>query len=314
MNTKIKQTIGVTRKMKRKFITITLMLLSFDLYINCCFAEKFENKTPYEIIELSPDSDWRDIDLANTLYITLEGGLVVVELAHSFAPRHVNNTKKLVREGIFNDTSFYRVIDGFVAQGGPTELKDVNKPKIGKLTINAEFTLDKKIPGIFTPLAGFDGYAAEVGYVDGFAIGRNTQKNKNWLLHCYGAFAMGRANEANSGGTELYIVIGTAQRYLDRNTKVFGRVISGMEHIQALKRSTGLKGARDMQGKNKIINISVASDLKAEQLIPLQVMRTDSDSFKALIKSRKNRNGEWFLYQHNYIDVCSVAVPVRPGN
>jgi peptidylprolyl isomerase len=291
---------------------ITLILLSFNVFINCYADEK--SKTPYEIIDQAPNSDWRDVNLEDTLYITLENGVVVVEMAKKFAPGHVNNTKKLVREGVFNNTSFYRVIDGFVAQGGPTELKDANKPKIGKLTIDAEFTLDKKTPGIFTPLAGFDGYAAEVGYVDGFAIGRNKDQNKNWLLHCYGAFAMGRANEANSGGTELYIVIGTAQRYLDRNTTVFGRVISGMEHIQALKRSTGLKGARGMQGKNKIINISVASDLNAEQLVPLQVMRTDSKSFKTLIKSRKNRNGEWFLYQHNYIDVCSVAVPVRSGN
>ena len=274
-------------------------------------AEKIKNKTPYEIINQSPDADWRDINLANTLYITLEKGVVVVELADKFAPGHVNNTKKLVREGVFNDTSFYRVIDGFVAQGGPTELNEKNKPKTAKLTIDAEFTFDGITPGIFTPLAGYDGYAAEVGYVDGFAVGRNKDRTKNWLLHCYGAFAMGRANKANSGGTELYIVIGTAQRYLDRNTTVFGRVISGMEHVQALNRSSGLKGERDMQGKNKIINVNVASDLKAEQLLPLQMMKTDSDSFKALIKSRKNRTGEWFLYQHDYIDVCSVAIPVR---
>ncbi len=268
-------------------------------------------KTPYQIIAGAPDTDWRSLDLNNTLYITLESGTVVVELAPQFAPNHVDNTKKLVRESVFNNTSFYRVIDGFVAQGGPANPEKTSQPKNGKLTIDGEFTAAQQKPFEFTSLDNFDGYADEVGYVGGFAVGRNKNKKTNWLLHCYGAFAMGRANEVNSGGTELYIVIGTAQRYLDRNTTVFGRVVSGMQHIQALKRSTTLAGEIDVTKGNNIIKIQVASDLKPEQLLPLQIMKTNSNSFKALIQSRKNRNGEWFVYQHNYIDVCSVAVPVR---
>lgn len=296
-----------------KIRLMVLFLIPLSLIANC--NEETSNpkpiKTPYQIIADAPDSDWRNLDLKNTLYITLESGTVVVELAPKFAPNHVENTKNLVREGVFNDTSFYRVIDGFVAQGGPSNPEKLTKPKNGKLSINAEFTAttSPKQPFLSTPLKGFDGYAEYVGYVDGFAVGKS--KDKNWLLHCYGAFAMGRANEANSGGTELYIVIGTAQRYLDRNTTVFGRVISGMQHVQALKRSTTLTGQVDVKKDNKIIKIQVASDLKTEQLLNLQTMKTASNSFKALIESRKNRNGEWFLYQHDYIDVCSVAVPVR---
>ena len=268
-------------------------------------------KTPYQIVADAPDSDWRNLDLQNTLYITLESGVVVVELAEKFTPNHVNNTKTLVRENVFNNTSFYRVIDGFVAQGGPSDTDKIAKPKKGKLTINAELTNTPKTPFSFTPLNAFDGYAPEVGYVGGFAAGRSKDKKSNWLLHCYGAMGMGRGNEANSGGTELYVVIGTAQRYLDKNTTVFGRVISGMQHIQALQRSTTLNGEVDVKQNNKIIKIQVASDLKPEQLLKLQTMKTNSNSFKALIESRKNRSGEWFLHQHDYIDVCSVAVPVR---
>jgi peptidylprolyl isomerase len=72
-----------------------------------------------------------------------------------------------------------------------------------------------------------------------------------------------------------------------------------------------LQGEVDVQESNKILKVQLASDMNTENLMPLQVMKTDSDSFKALIKSRKNRNGEWFTYQQDYIDVCSVAVPVR---
>ena len=77
-----------------------------------------------------------------------------------------------------------------------------------------------------------------MGFYKGFAVGQSKDQKENWLIHCYGALGMGRANEIDSGGTELYVVIGHAQRYLDKNVTVFGRVIYGMEHLQALKRNT----------------------------------------------------------------------------
>ena len=283
---------------------LTLLLLSVTTLV-------IQAKSPYEIIDDSPDLAWRDLKPNQTLYITLETGIVVVEMAPQFAPIHVENTKKLVREGIFNDTNFYRVVDGFVAQGGPSEPEKITKPKNGKLTIPAEFSIKPKTAFEFSPIGLSDGYAPQTGFVDGFAAAFDKKNNEYWMTHCYGTLAMGRGNSANSGGTELYIVIGSAQRYLDKNTTIFGRVITGMEHIQALKRSSNLNGAVNMRGKNKIISIKVASDLKPQERMNLQAMKTNSQSFKNIIKSRKNRNGEWFLYQHNYIDVCSVAVPVR---
>jgi peptidylprolyl isomerase len=277
-------------------------------------ALSIQAKSPYEIIDNSPDSAWRDVNPEQTLYITLKTGIVVVEMASQFAPNHADNTKKLVREGVFDNTSFYRVVDGFVAQGGPADPEKIAKPKSGKLTIPAEFTSKPKEPLGFTAIGLADGYAPQTGFVGGFAAAFDKSKGEYWMTHCYGTLAMGRGNSADSGGTELYIVIGSSQRYLDKNTTVFGRVITGMEHIQHLQRSSNLKGAVDMKGKNKIISIKVASDLKPEERLALQTMKTNSPSFKAIIESRKNRNGEWFLYQHNYIDVCSVAVPVRLKN
>lgn len=297
--------------MKKLIVPAILVALTSSCAkeIKTVIGEK--NASPYAIIADAPDKDWRDIKSAQTLYITLDGGVVVVEMAPQFAPTHVENTKKLVREGVFDDTNFYRVIDNFVAQGGPSDPEKTAKPKHGKLTIPAEFTVIPKQAFEFTPVKGFDGYAAETGYVNGFAAARSKDKSEYWLTHCYGTVAMGRANEADSGGTELYIVNGNAQRYLDKNTTVFGKVVAGMQHIQALIRSQGLNGEKDLKGQNKILSIKVGSDLKQEDILPLQSMRTNSQSFKALIESRKNRDGEWFLYQHNYIDVCSVVVPVR---
>ncbi|HFC31007.1 MAG TPA: peptidylprolyl isomerase [Oceanospirillales bacterium] len=299
--------------------TCAIMVFSISRFGNLFFlliSFAISAKTPYEIIAQAPDNDWRDIDNSNTLYIQLETGTVVVELAPKFAPIHVSNTKKLVKEGIFDNTNFYRVIDGFVAQGGPLfdDSNKIKQPKTAQLNIAAEFTLKTDKPLNWTAVTNKDGYAAETGFYHGFAVGRSKDQKTNWLLHCYAAFAMGRGNEPNTGGTELYIINGNAQRYLDRNTTVFGRVVVGMEHIQALKRSQNIAGKVDLTDKNKILSIKVASDIAKDKRLPIQIMKTDSASFKALIQSRKNRNGQWFVYQHNYIDACSIPVPVRLNN
>ena len=269
------------------------------------------HRTPFEIVDQAPASDWRGLDLENTLYLELDHGTVVMELSPLFAPGHVTNTKALVRAGVFDQTNFYRVIDGFVAQGGPADPSLIAVPEKGALSIPGEMTLTTETPLDFVPMTRSDGYAHETGFVGGFAAGRNADKTTSWLLHCYGALGMGRANEEDSGGTELYIVNGPAQRYLDRNTTVFGRVIAGMEHIQALERSSGPDGERDMSGKNIIRSIKVASDMSEYALMPLQVMKTDTESFRDFINSRINRRGEWFIYQADYMDACGLPMPVR---
>lgn len=295
------------------YITAPFLMLLIGVSTSAISQEQTQNKprTTGEIIGQSTASDWRPLDQDNSLYIQLESGLVIVEMAPLFAPLHVSNTKALVRAGVFDNTSFYRVIDGFVAQGGPADTSELKAPVDGQFSIKAEFTTAVTKQMLFTPLNGADGYADEVGYVGGFASGRNSEKNQTWLLHCYGAFAMGRANEANSGGTELYAVIGHAQRYLDRNTTVFGRVVSGMQHLQQLQRSVNLQGPVDVAAKNTIINIRVGSDLKSDQQQPIEIMKTSSYAFKELILARKNRSEDWFQHAHDYVDVCGVAVPMR---
>ncbi|MCX7545953.1 peptidylprolyl isomerase [Marinicella gelatinilytica] len=273
---------------------------------------------PYEVVEQSPDSDWRPVSADNMLVMTVslagEERTVVFELLPDLASGHVANTQALVKQGIFDNTRFYRVIDGFVAQGGPMFDDDSDLPELteGRLSIPAELTSSIDLGEQYLAFDGDDGFADETGFYKGFAVGRDISEQKSWLLHCYGVLAAGRANDPDTGGTELYIVNGPAQRYLDRNTTVFGRVLEGMDAIQALKRTQDLSGAVELKiDENVIKQIVVASQLPPGQRPQLEVMRTDSVSFKQLLAARKNRNEDWFLYQHNYIDACGVAIPVR---
>ena len=71
------------------------------------------------------ESDWRQPDPANLLYLRLPQGEVLMELAPGFAPENVANIKTLVREKYFDGLAIVRSQDNYVVQwGDPTEEED----------------------------------------------------------------------------------------------------------------------------------------------------------------------------------------------
>ncbi len=61
------------------------------------------------------------LDPENTLILTLKDGPVLIKLRPDLAPKHVEQVKKLARQGFYNGIVFHRVIEGFMAQtGDPT--------------------------------------------------------------------------------------------------------------------------------------------------------------------------------------------------
>jgi peptidylprolyl isomerase len=58
------------------------------------------------------------LDPANTLYLDIPAGRVVIQLRPDLAPTHVARIKELTRQGFYNGLPFHRVIPGFMAQTG----------------------------------------------------------------------------------------------------------------------------------------------------------------------------------------------------
>ncbi|NUZ11343.1 peptidylprolyl isomerase [Pseudoalteromonas sp. McH1-7] len=258
-------------------------------------------KSPSEVVAGAKKSDWQELDPQNILKIKLQTGPVYISLNSELAPNHVANIKALAREGFYTNLNMYRFVENFVAQGG--DMSDKKIPQKGKKTIAAEFyhSTDTGLP--ITSVQAVDGYAPRTGFRNGFAVAQNQSGTKTWMTHCVGAFAMARSNDVNSGGTEFYITL-TPQRYLDKNTTVFGQLLSGMEHVQQLKRQP-VAG----QAYNVIEGVSVLADVKNAPTF--KRLRTDTEVFAELISARKNRAGEWFVDTPNHTDVCSVPVPVE---
>ena len=64
----------------------------------------------------------------------------------------------------------------------------------------------------------------------GYTIPAEFNKNK----HVRGSLAMARSQHPDSAGSQFYITYG-AQPHLDNNYTVFGKVTSGMEHVDRIK-------------------------------------------------------------------------------
>ena len=303
-----------TKQMKSQIITSLLVsslaigYASSSLAQNEPPANTKQSLSPGEIIKQAPDSHWQTIDANNTLYIELESGRVIVELNPQLAPNHAQQFRLLAKENFYQGLNFYRFVENFVAQGG--DMLEKRQVKTAKKTVQSERIHQANTPLPVTYLSSGDGYASATGFLNGFAVGADKANNQYWQTHCPGAFAMARSNDPHSGGTEFYIVIGQAPRYLDKNLTVFGQVRQGIEHINTLTRRpvTDVKTAKF---DNVIKTITLASELPQTQRTPLMKMDTASSSFKALIASRMNRPNEFFIERPDYVDVCGITVPVK---
>ena len=272
-----------------------------------------------EILDASQPSDWRPLDPANTLYLELEraGGRVVIELAPRFAPAHVANIQTLAHEGYWDGLSINRSQDNFVVQWGDPAEDDSQRKSLGgaKAKLPAEFT--RASDGVaFAALPDRDGWAPQVGFVDGFPAARDPEAKSVWLAHCYGAVGAGRDVAADSSnGTELYVVTGQSPRQLDRNITVVGRVVHGIEWLSVLPRGTGPLGFYEQPGQRAVIKrIRLAADVPAAERTPLEVLRTGTPLFDELVGARRDRRDDWYKVPAGHIDVCNVPLPARaPG-
>jgi len=294
--------------------------LVFALSLAACQSLPVSGVTDVEATEGAEEIDyaadpasWRDVDPENLMRIVVPYGDIWIELYPDFAPASVAQMKTLIRADHFTDATFYRVIDGFVAQGGVFSEVEGDD---GVATLTREFEISRAAfeaqGAVFTPLGSPDLFADEVGHANGVAVGRDV--GSVWPLHCPGATALARDTDPDTGSSHLYIVL-DAQRYLDRNLTVFGQVISGMQHVQKLNR-----GDRAVDGgviaeperRDPMLSVSIAADLPVGEVPAFQVMRTDGPAFEAAKRAKRVRTSDFFFRTPpEVIDACFVPVPVR---
>ncbi|MGC1489261.1 MAG: peptidylprolyl isomerase [Albidovulum sp.] len=150
-------------------------------------------------------------------------GRVVIDLLPEIAPKHVAQVVEIARTGGYNNVTFHRVIDGFMAQTG-----DVKYGKIGADSSLAG-TGKSDLPDI---VAEFSDIAYQRGIV-----------------------GMARSNDLDSANSQFFIML-APNGSLDGKYTVIGHVIEGMEIVDQIK-----KGNPDLNGgvvdPDRMYNVTV---------------------------------------------------------
>ncbi|MBQ4853266.1 peptidylprolyl isomerase [Rhodanobacter sp. B2A1Ga4] len=306
--------------MLRRHLIVALALTSSLLALSALAAEQDKpTPTAKEILARSTPAEWRTPDPQNLLFMQLPTGRVVIELAPDFTPLHAANIRTLVRQHYFDGLAIIRVQDNFVTQwGDPNDDDNGDKSKLRSLgkaskTLPPEFTraIDAKLP--WTPLPDGDVYAPEVGFSEGFPVARDPAAGQEWLAHCYGMVGVARDVAPETGsGSSLYAVIGQAPRRLDRNLAVAGRVLEGMPLLSGLPRGAEPMGFYTKPAQRTTIeSVQLAADIPAKERPAIEVLRTDSASFAALVEAKRNGRNAFYARPAGKVDLCSMDVPVR---
>jgi cyclophilin family peptidyl-prolyl cis-trans isomerase len=173
--------------------------------------------------------------------------VITIELNPDLAPMHVESFVLNAEERNYDGTNFHRVIDNFMIQGGD-----------------------------FTNGDGTGGHAAKwYGYCNGVVEASSTacvktswtipDEASNGLKHTAGALSMAKTANANTGGSQFFVVPSDSNpSHLDGKHTVFGYVTDGMEHIDSISEAPthGENGNQIPPDKplNDVTLVSVTTD------------------------------------------------------
>ena len=279
-------------------LMLVFLLLSIS-YSPFIYAENIKSETNRAYVE-----NWYTVKQSRTITFKTTYGDVVVALHPTLAPKHVARFKKLINEGFYNEQYFYRVVDGFVAQAGSNDNHDPAKfDKAILSNIEAEFT--QPLSSNATIIESDDMFAPYTGFLDGFPVGIDKERNEMWGLHCPGTVAFARNSEKDTASTEFYIVIGQAPRHLDRNMSVVGRVVEGMDVLQKLPRGDKAVGGVIEQLTNE--SIIKQAFIHSDTVAPYYVQLPTHEEYQKRIHTGKNLDNPFFhdnSYGPRPIDVC----------
>ncbi|MDR0446724.1 MAG: peptidylprolyl isomerase [Oscillospiraceae bacterium] len=142
--------------------------------------------------------------------VTIEmenGGVITAELYPDVAPNTVNSFISLIKRGFYDGLIFHRVIPGFMIQGGCPDGEGTGGPGYN---IRGEFSSN-----------GFE----------------------NALEHTRGVLSMARARPKDSAGSQFFIMHDRA-RHLDGEYAAFGKVVTGIEVVDAIAETDADSGDR----------------------------------------------------------------------
>jgi len=239
-------------------------------------------------------ANWRKIDPENLLVMTIKEQQVLIEMRPDFAPKHVEQIRKIVRDGNWDKLPFHRVIDDFMAQGGETYAVYQIYPRYG--TLKHEFTFGRSPKTQPVKIVGKTAAGDQLGYLDGFMVQGQPDAvaaisappvAKTWALHCSGIASMARTSDPDSAETQFFLMrhprVGPKEDGgLDAEYTIWGRALVGIEAIRSIKAGVESEnGVLPTGTADKLSKVVVAADMKPHLKPTVYVERTDGPAFAA---------------------------------
>lgn len=252
-------------------------------------------------------ADWRRVPADNLLIIDTNRGRILVEMAPEVAPLHVERMRLLAGRSFFDGIVFHRVIDGFMAQtGDPLGTGEGQSPYPD---LAAEFTFRRGAETPFTPVAEPAG--AMLGFLNSLplqtqptALMATTGDHKvhGWGTYCPGVAGMARDDAPDSANSQFFLM---RQPYpaLDKRYTIWGRVVSGLDVVRAIKVGDGDNGAVTAD-PDRMIRVRVASALPEAERPLVDILDTGSAAFRTLAQGVRTARGADF-------SICDIDLPVQ---
>ncbi|MGH6965380.1 MAG: peptidylprolyl isomerase [Phenylobacterium sp.] len=248
-------------------------------------------------------SDWRTPDPNDVLVIDTNKGRILVELVPEAAPQNATRIRELAHENFFDGLRFFRVIENFMDQTGDPQ--NTGQGGSSKPNVPGEFTFRRGTDLNFIVAA--DQSVAEVGFVKSLPVMSQSmmlaamtkdQKVSAWGLFCPGVAGMARDDNPDSANSQFFLMR-AGYPALEKRYTAFGRVISGMDVVTAIKVGEPVADPQDRMERVRLL-----ADLAEKDRPKVRVIDPKGPWFKAEIARARALKGADF-------SACDVEIPVE---
>ncbi|HAL05781.1 MAG TPA: peptidylprolyl isomerase [Brevundimonas sp.] len=254
---------------------------------------------------VAQSGDWRTVSPENLWVIDTAKGRILVELEPRAAPNHIERIRTLTNQGFYDGLKFHRVIPDFMAQTGDPKGTGEGGSELPDL--KGEFTFRRGRDSGFAPvensgpgLRGVMGSIPIVTQPDAQMFVTADFKTSAQGLFCPGVAGMARAGSPDSANSQFFLM---RQPYpaLEKRYTIWGRVVSGLDVVRALKFSPNPDGI--VTDPDRMTRVRVAGDLAQGERPSVRVLSTDSARFRTLVERTRAARGADF-------SACDIDLPV----
>jgi peptidylprolyl isomerase len=249
-------------------------------------AQAKPKSAPTAPVAAPTDADWRTPDPQNVLVIDTNKGRIIVEMNPAAAPASVARIQDLARAGFYDGRSFFRVIDNFMDQTGDPQ--DNGQGGSTKHDLPAEFTFrrDAQTPLVVVTKSagvesGFLGSLPVISQTMDLGLLTADHKVNAWGTFCPGVGGMARADAPDSGNSQFFLMR-AAQTNLDQKYTPWGRALSGLDVINAIKTGEPVPAPQDT-----MVKVRLLSDIPAAERPSVRVINPAGPWFTAMVQRVK---------------------------